>query len=250
MGKAKKILERYQAIFDNPQNTLRFDRGIVSISDIGQQFYCEKEVHLKYEYPLEPTNEMTTGKEAHESVTTLAEKVTKEDAIENALGKKPVCIYEFGVGWNYKNVPIIGRVDEVWFNSGNVELVVERKFSNSLTDYLTHHVQARLYCLALEEMGFDTSSTNYQIQVFKRSCFECPDLTLKVCKIFEPHRKSYRCDDGETKIFIRNFNKDTATDDLDWALDYWLKRREAIPSKNPAKCRACQQKINCESALV
>lgn len=247
--KPSEVITNYQSLFDNLDNTFRFDRGIVSVSDIAQQFYCEKEVHLKYEYPQEPTEEMLIGSGAHEKITTLAEKVSTEEAIKDALRKrkKAICIYEFGVGWLYKSVPILGRVDEVWFNSGKVELAIERKFSNSLVDYPSYHVQARLYCLSLEGMGFDITSTNYRIMIFRRSCAECPKLVLRACPIFYSGRDYYKCDEGETKIYNRQFNKSVAINDLDWALDYWLGLREPKPCNNSAKCRPCRQKSHCDS---
>jgi len=58
-------------------------------------------------------------------------------------------------------------------NPDSKEMVVERKFSNSLKIYSPYHVQAQLYCLGLGEMGFNNTDTLYRIMVFKRSCYEC-----------------------------------------------------------------------------
>lgn len=255
MKNAKRILEQYQAIFQDPaalSRKLRFGRGIVSISDIAQQYYCEKALELNYEHPLEQTDEMRDGAAGHETSTALAIPVSKEQAMRDAVRKrkKPICIYEFGITWNHMGVPILGRVDEVWFRGGNVDFVVERKFTDVLRPYGTYHVQARLYCLGLEEMGFKTSSTLYTIMTFKRSCFHCEMLALKSCNILTNERSHFSCDKGEAKTFTYPYNRDEAVKELSWALDYWLGRREAIPSKNPAKCRACRQRIRCEDSLT
>lgn len=251
MKNARKIFEQYQSIFEYSElltRKLRFGRRIVSISDVAQQYYCEKALQLNYEHPMEPTNEMREGTLGHETSTILAKPVSKEQAIRDAvkIRRKALCIYEFGIGWNYMDIPILGRVDEVWFRNGNVELVSERKFTDALRPFRTYHVQARLYCLGLEEMGFETSSALYKIVTFKRSCFHCEKLALNICDIFSAEYTHFCCEKGEVKTFIYPYNRKEAIEELTWALDYWLGNRQASPSKNPAKCRACRQKIYCE----
>lgn len=255
MLKAKNILDQYQAVFDalqDSKNELRFGRGAVSISAIAQQYFCEKELELDYEHPQEPTREMVAGRDGHETITTLAVPVTKEEAIKDAIKKrqKAICIYEFGVAWNYKGVPILGRVDEVWFRSGYVDLITERKFTNSLHPYRSHHIQARQYCLGLDGLGFDTSSTVYDIMTFKRECYNCIKLIDRSCPIFKRDRDEYKCKHGEVKVFSHPFSKEQAIEELEWSLGFWLKQREAIPSRNPAKCNACRQRNNCEFSLM
>ena len=137
MDIASEIQKKYQSAFEGVpkgKGNLRFGRNIVSVSLIAKQYYCEKALDLDFKHPAPPTQIMQKGKEGHESVTALAEPVTKEEAVADAVKKreKPICIYEFGVAWKYKGVPIIGHIDEVWFRGGGVDLVVERKFSNSL----------------------------------------------------------------------------------------------------------------------
>ena len=152
MDIASEILSKYKEVMNRvfeSKGKLRSGRNAISISSIAQQYYCEKAVELNHEHPLPPTQKMKQGEAGHESVTTLAEPASKEECFKEALveREKPVCIYELGIAWEYKGIPIIGLVDEAWFREGNVELVVERKFSNSLKIYSPYHVQAQLYCL-------------------------------------------------------------------------------------------------------
>ncbi len=197
---------------------------------------------------------MQMGKEGHDSITALAKPVSTEMAIKDAVAKreKPVCIYEFGVAWKYKDTPIIGFIDEAWFRGGDVDLVVERKFSDSLRVYSGYHIQAQLYCLGLGEMGFNNSSAEYKIMVFKRKCYECPKLAENVCPILVPELEvdSYQCENGRVHGYLYPFNRGKIIKDLDWALDFWTKKRETIPTKNAVKCRSCRHKEICESSLV
>jgi CRISPR/Cas system-associated exonuclease Cas4 (RecB family) len=252
MGIEKDILSRYRSLYDNlPAKRgghLRFGNSLLRVSDIASQYYCEKKLQLRYEYPLPPTQRMIDGEAGHEAVTSLAEPLTREEAIEAAVEEreKPICLYEFNIGWKHKDVPIIGKVDEAWFRGGNVDLVVERKFSNSLKVYNPYHIQAQLYCLGLGEMGFNNGNTKYRIMVFKRSCYECHKLVDNSCPIFELGRAQFQCDMGVTRAYLYVFDKTTITRDLDWALEYWLCQRDAIPSQNKAKCKACEYNEICK----
>ena len=254
MDIASDILSKYNTVMNRlyeSKNKLRFGRSAISISSIAQQYYCEKAVELNHEHPLPPTKKMKQGEAGHESVTTLAKPVSKEESFKEALvqREKPICIYEFGIAWEHKGIPIIGLVDEAWFREGNVELVVERKFSNSLKIYSPYHVQAQLYCLGLGEMGFDNSDTWYKIMVFRRDCADCLELELRSCNIFN-NLKSYQCDKGESITYTYEFDRQGIIKDLDWAMDFWQGNRDAIPTKVQAKCKVCQHKGLCEFSLA
>ena len=248
-----QILRQYYSLYDNlpkkGDGHLRFGYSLLRISDIASQYYCEKKLELRQEHPLPPTQRMIDGESGHEAVISLAEPLTKEEAIEAAVEEreKAICLYEFSIGWKYKDVPIIGKVDEAWFRGGNVDLVVERKFSNSPKVYNPYHIQAQLYCLGLGEMGFDNSNTKYRIMVFKRACYDCDKLIDSSCPIFELGRPQFQCDKGVSRAYLYVFDKSIITRDLDWALEYWLCQRDAVPSQNKAKCKACEYSEICKS---
>lgn len=256
MDIADEILRKYEEVFSNlPEKgmgKLRFGRSMLSISNIAEQYYCEQKLDMESEIPMPPTEQMKKGQETHEAAATLGVAESKEQAIKYAVIEREEAIFicEFKIAWIHKEVPIIGMVDEAWFRGGNVDLVVERKFSNTLSVYSPYHVQAQLYCLGLGEMGFNNESTNYRIIVLKRSCHECEKLIDRSCPIFTLQRADFNCDNGETKAFVYPFKKEEIIKDLDWALDFWLNRRKAIPTRNPAKCRACEYSSMCNSSLV
>ena len=201
---------------------------------------------------MPPTEQMKKGQVAHEAAATLGLEISKEQSITDAVTEREEAIFicEFKIAWIHKGIPIIGMVDEAWFRGGNVDLVVERKFSNNLSVYSPYHVQAQLYCLGLGEMGFNNESTDYRIIVLKRSCHECEKLPDRTCPIFKLDKADFNCDNGEAKAFTYPFNKEKIIGDLDWALDFWQNKRQAIPTKNPAKCRVCEYGKMCKSSLA
>ena len=78
-------------------------------------------------------------------------------------------------------------------------------------------------------MGFDTSDL-----IIKIVCFDSDDreyaLLLKDVSdnMLDHISRNY------------NFNLDESRKELDWALTFWKGEREAIPTKNPNKCKKCQ----------
>lgn len=248
-----EILRKYNEVFNNlpkwGRGKLRFGRNTVSVSSIAEQYYCEKKLDLMNEYPVPPSEQMVKGEVGHTAASTLGIVVSKEEAVIEAVKEREEAVFfcEFNIAWIHNGVPIIGMVDEAWFQGGSIGLVVERKFSNNLTVYNPYHVQAQLYCLGLGEMGFDNTSTYYMIVVLKRSCHECGKLIDRSCQIFKINESEFKCDNGKARAFVYPFDKDRILDDLDWALDFWLNKRRSIPTMNKAKCRVCEYNSLCNS---
>jgi len=256
MNIAEEILAKYDNLFEDlskqGKGDLRFGRSLVSVSAISGQYYCEKKLEMENDHPLPPSKRMIEGEAGHEAATSLAEPVLKEEGIALAVKEREEALplFEFSIGWKHNNIPIIGRIDEAWFRGGNVDLVVERKFSDRLAVYRDHHLQAQLYCLGLGEMGFNTDSTAYRIMLLKRSCRDCERLIERSCPIFSADKMGFYCYMGETKAFTYPFKKEEIVKDLDWALRFWQNKRKAIPTKNRAKCRVCEYAIICDSTLA
>jgi hypothetical protein len=254
MDVVKDILKRYDLFYESLNQRrpkLRFGK-VVGISTIASQFYCEKAVELDILHQTPPTKIMQRGTAGHEAVSAAAKPVSHEEAIQSAveLKEKPSCLYEFKIAWIYKDVPIVGLVDEAWFNGGNLVYLLERKFSNNLNIYSSYHIQAQLYCLGISEMGFATEKANYRINVFNRSCADCMELKFNSCPIFTPNISNHKCDKGSCVAFVYPFDKNIVLDDLDWATGYWLGKREAIPTSIAAKCKVCRHKTICEHSII
>lgn len=255
MSRAEEILNHYKAFDDALAKTrvnLRFGLSQVKVSDIAHQYYCEKALELDYEQPVEQTEEMQNGEEGHEKIVSSMVPVTREEAVTDAYRERrePIPLSAFPVKWYHNGIPIVGKTDRVFFKAGAVPIVEEQKFSGRLAIYRSYHVQAKVYCLGLAMVGFDTSTTKYRICVFLHSCRPCDKLADWSCPIFRLDRTEYHCDRGAAIADIYDYEEADAVKDIDWALDYWLSKREAIPTKSRSKCQACNRKEQCSSSLA
>jgi hypothetical protein len=251
-GVAGEILDRYRQVYRASREgepLLRYGRRTVPVSTIAQQFYCEKAVQLSIERPRAPTGEMLAGTAGHEAVATLGVTMSPEQAVAEAVAarERPLCIYEFRIGWQHCGVTVLGFVDEAWFRGGHVDLVAERKFSGSLAIYKPYHVQAALYCLGLGEMGFSTEHCEYRISVFKRDCHTCDSLKAGDCPGSAMNADNYACESGACISQSFPFDRESAMTDLNWALEFWTMEREAEPTTVASRCRYCRYRLFCDA---
>lgn len=253
-GPAQEILARYRQVYRASREgepLLRYGRRTVPVSTIAQQFYCEKAVQYSIERPQAPTREMLCGIAGHEAVSSQGAALSPEQAVVEAVAarEKPVCLYEFRIGWRHAGVTVLGFVDEAWFQQGDVMLVAERKFSGGLSINRPYHVQAGLYCLGLGEMGFGTERCRYRISVFKRECHDCVLLPSGVCPAAVAAGE-YACDRGGCVTQEFDFDRDAVLRDLNWALGFWTWEREAEPTEHTSRCRYCRYRHVCDAPAV
>jgi hypothetical protein len=249
---ARDILSRYREVYRASREEepwLRYGRRTVAVSTIAQQFYCEKAVQYSIERPQAPTREMLSGLAGHEAASAQGVVMTPEQAVTEALttGLRPLCVYEFRIGWKHNGVTVLGFIDEAWFREGAVELVAERKFSGSTAIHTPYHVQAGLYCLGLGEMGFEASRCRYRISVFSRECHRCRLLGEGTCPGTAYEGQSYSCADGTCLTREFPFDREVTEQQLEWALAYWTGDREAEATSNPSRCRACRYRHVCDA---
>ena len=251
-GLAGEILSLYKEVYRTSREgepLLRYGRRSVPVSTIAQQFYCEKAVQYSIEKPRPPTSAMLSGSAGHEAVSALGVTMTPDEAVAEAVAarERPLCVYEFRIGWRHNGVTILGFVDEAWFQGGAVRLVAERKFSGSPAIHTPYHVQASLYCLGLSEMGFNTDQCRSRISVFQRECHNCDDLRNGACPGTAEEAQRYACERGARTSEEFAFDRESTLVNLNWALGFWTWEREAEPTTHVARCRACRYRHVCDA---
>ena len=226
---------------------LRFDRSCVIASDVAGQFYCEKKVEMRYVHGEVETEAMSAGTEAHEGMAEGAVKVEKEELWRKIYGKRPVLALEMFLAARHGDVILAGRPDSVLFSGGVPLVVFEYKFSKSSAAYHSYHVQAQVYCALLEEMGFDVSRLFYAVVVADPGAKGGRELRRGVVKAVKTNgqKLAVLSADGAT-IYVNGYNRASLEKDLEWALRFWDKSRDAEPSRNANKCMKCEYRDECK----
>lgn len=231
------------------ESQLRFGVSVIPVSLIAEQYYCEKKVEFAYLYGEEKKSEMLLGKEAHEKLLEGTEKVKMKSLWVKVSSGLPVIVREMPLIAKYGDVFLTGLADVVIFKDGEAKILIEYKFTRTQRPWRDHHVQARLYCLLLNLTGFKTQNLKYALVLVPQTCrnpekvkqtIEKLILKCKNEEVFES-----KIDDQLVKVFISNFQIKEAKQELEWALKYWMKERQAIPTRKAGKCQICNFRAMC-----
>lgn len=226
----------------------RFNRSTIIASDIAQQYFCEKKVEMQYLYGKIETEAKILGSEGHETLLIDTIRVKREDLWKKIYEDKPIIVHEMFLLSKYKDVVLAGKPDIIIFKNGLPLILFEFKFTRSTRPFRNQHVQARTYGVLLKNLGFDTGQLLYAIVKSHPETKNDETLKQRVSEtVLKNGLEAGIFTTGKTKIFISNFNQTEAERDLDWAIEFWKKQREPIPTRNSNKCRACEYKIQCES---
>lgn len=225
---------------------LRFDRATVSVSDIAEQYYCEKKLEMEYLHGEIETEAKTMGTEAHEKLIEDALEIKREALWKKIYGKEPVLAVEMFILGKYQDVFLAGQPDAVMFYKGRPIIIFEFKFSRSGIAYPSHHVQAQTYGLILENMGFDTTRLFYAIVVADPKTKGDPELQRKaIDAIFKKGFEESILSIDDTIIHFCKFYLFEAQESLQWAIDFWKQKRAATPTTNLNKCSKCEYQNQC-----
>lgn len=232
-------------VLERRESTLRFNVPFLSVSEISEQYYCEKKVEMARVLGEIVTENKIIGQEAHEILLKDAVKVKLEEAFREIFSGKPKLFREMFLLAKIKGIIIAGKPDAVFFYSGIPLCLFEYKFTTHRIPFRDMHVQARLYGLLLNEMGFNTERLKYAIILVPpefREDEEIRRLPLFIIKHgFPPKMRTEKA-----ATFINDFNKSEALKELEWAIEYWLNKREAKPTSKLGKCKSCEYAEQCD----
>lgn len=277
-----------QAFKDRPP--LKHGNWFVPVSDIAAQYYCEKKVELTYTLGKEETPVMKEGTRLHEEITKM-EKASLQKLIDDIERRAFLCA-RFPLAAEIEGLPLVGVPDVLGFlGKGAVCFVLELKsFESSIFRlYPDRAVQAKLYGLLLEEMGFNCSemrlyvtgvrrgistevsglmlngllfalSLSPEIRSLSQTKYISKDMlsTLddkRLMKLLGLEKQTVRkleelIGAADLSIFCFPYNRDDALDVLRWAKDYWLGNRDAVPTRKMEKCKVCNYANNCKTRLT
>ncbi|MGB9694142.1 MAG: PD-(D/E)XK nuclease family protein [Fervidobacterium sp.] len=234
----------------NSGRELKHGFRYIFVSDVAQQFYCEKKVENTYTLGGIPTEAKVVGSVVHDEVFRM-EKVELHELIEKIKSGERV-VASFTLVGMVNGIPLVGKPDAVLFFGQRPLFLIELKTTSSSVSKLwdDQTLQAQVYAYLLEEMGFDVSSLRIFIVKVRREIGENERKSLLnqiVGSILQGNVNERR---GFMKIFEIKYDREYVVRQVSWALGYWLNERDAIPTRKASKCRACEYNAVCKFSLA
>lgn len=199
------------------------------------------------------TDEMSKGKETHESAAVDKEEITREELWERVdSGDLYTFLEEFFVT-KVDDFLQVGKLDAVQFDEGKPQLVFDRKttwYPEKL--YANQRIQTWLYGFLFDQLGLDTS--DLQIAILRHQRHIHPEMAVALQQRVLDEYMEYG--EGVHEIIpgatVHIFDYDLADHlkDLKWALEYWRGERDAVPTKKAGKCESCEYREKCPESVV
>lgn len=260
-----------------PHRLVRYPYSSLGVSYIAEQSYCEKRVDLWLDNPgalvsvpaqaekddpriIQQETMADSGTDFHESVSNNAEELSWEEIRNLLRSGNELTLVESRLEGKYRSVPLLGRPDAICFDGMNVACVLEYKITKSNQLYMSHRVQLLLYGYLLEQQKFRVDnlvlvcvlvpprhrdyfqeSSKSEIQHFVHSIREKSEelVTSQPTRLNWQHFGFSVNRTLKVKLRIFRYNREKAKSELDFFINYWLGKRDAIPTTNPEKCKVC-----------
>ena len=233
---------------------LRFGKTALYVSDIAEQYYCEAKVHNQYLYGDIETPGKREGERLHESIRMVA---TKIDRIIKDIKERGYTIVRIPL-WTWRgDVVICGKPDFIIFQRGKPSYLVELKTTTGKVGKIWRDevLQVMLYVNLLEGMGFNIGGTKPVIIKTKQKFHpEVYNHMIKTLLSYLPEYENVQRLEEEykkriglriMKTTILEYEDKEVEEALEWALDYWIGKREPKPTKKRKKCEVCEYRDKC-----
>jgi CRISPR/Cas system-associated exonuclease Cas4 (RecB family) len=278
----QSLLNIRQILEESKNSPLRHGKPFVTVGDISTQFYCEAKVELMYKLGRVETEPMREGIETHEKLLKM-KKVNLQQIVQE-INKGLPCLIRILLVSKVEDLLVAGFPDEIGFLAGKPRFLAELKTFGvgSFRLYSSHAVQAKMYALLLDKMGFDCSKlvlsvvglrrgTDIDRKVLNRTLFslvllpsfhhlsgtvyvsksKLDMINEKVLRLFRLNKPEVEkvkglVEAGDLSVFCLPYQREEALKDLRWAKGYWLGLREPKPTQNLAKCRGCVYREECK----
>ena len=225
-------------------------RKCLKVSEIAEQYYCEKKVELAGKYGEEESEEGVLGRDGHEELTAGLKGVTPRKAWKQIGSKKPLWLSEFLFFAKYKNFYIAFKPDRMLLRYPEVKMLIEFKFSRYSQPFKNYHVQLQTEGILLNSLGFTTDSLYYLIIVapseIERDSAFLNSIPARVYKNRECYELGIPILFDSITGYLYKFDMTEAQRDLEWALKFWREKRSAQRTDNKNKCRSCEFYNKCQ----
>ena len=243
----ESVREKHNALFEQLSVS---DSSSLAPSRIAGQFYCEKKVDLTLEHGDIKTPAKTRGSETHEKAAEDSEQVSDEEFWSTLkTGERQVIVESPFVG-EAADFLLGGIPDAILFENQKPQLIFERKTTSRPGNlYKNQRIQAWIYGFILDSLGFETNQLKVAILSHEQSL--TPEMGKELQQSVIADYDGWDLGDHELTespkavLHLSEFSKVEYLEDLNWALGYWRKERDPIPTKKAGKCRACEYNDVC-----
>lgn len=249
----RRFDELVREIAAKEESSLRFKAKALAVSEIANQYYCEKKVELNRIHGEEETFEMRLGKEGHELLLKDATRIKRRELLCKIFSGEPVMVREMLLLGKHGSTIVAGVPDIVLFHRGLPIFLFEHKFPSRQIPFRHHHVQARLYCYLLQLMGWETKKLKYVLVIAPPECRGDKDLRrIPSYVLRQPSetRLKVKLQAGDANLYLNDYDATEAIDELKWALGFWAGERPAMPTTKKGKCRSCRFSKICDYSLA
>jgi len=234
--------------------SFRHGISIVPTSGIAGQYYCEQKVEMEYVHGDIETEAKLEGEMLHEKLIRMS-KTTLDDII-SGIKKRKILVARFPIFAKFSGLILSGIPDAMVFIRGLPAYLIELKTTKGDTSRLwkDHLVQVRVYGLILEEIGFDCSRLKLVVVRIQRQGnipenYKESFLRAVISELLHSEQ-TFATKTEKSTTHLVNYTRQDAITEVNWAEAYWLSKREPIPTRNAAKCRACEFGQMCPRSLV
>jgi hypothetical protein len=233
---------------------LRHGIHFIPASGIAEQYYCEQKVEMSYTVGDIVTEAKAEGKALHETLLQMG-KTTRESLVRN-IQMKGLYIVRFPILARFSGLILAGVPDAIVFVRGRPAFIIELKTTGGDVSRLwrDEKVQVRVYGLILDQMAFDCSRLKLVIVKQRRNRYLMDEgyrkrfLSRIVSTLLGKAKLIFPGD--VMHLHVLDYNRGEAVEDVEWAMDYWLSKREPIPTRNASKCRSCEYALACPMSLT
>jgi hypothetical protein len=251
MSWEKSVRNMHETLLEvkNSQARLRHELPFASASLLAKQYYCEMKVEQEFLHGQVEKEHMKVGSALHEDLIQLV-PVDEETLIEN-IKREEVTVISLPLLASFEGLAIAGTPDAVIFHTSDPLYLIELKTTRGRPNIWPEQwVQARIYAFLLDEMGFNCSSMRVLVASLNQRCNI--DRERFIHDLIDALLQE-KTGDLETKLDCRirmePYDRNFAAGKIRWAGDYWLMKRDAVPTDTLGKCRSCEFTGFCPSSL-
>jgi CRISPR/Cas system-associated exonuclease Cas4 (RecB family) len=229
----------------------------ISASSIAEQLYCEMKVEQSYVHEEVETDDKALGTALHEELLAM-ERATLDEVV-NSIQKKKRCVVSFPLVAKVGDLTLVGVPDAVVFQNRSPTHILELKTTGGDTNivYEGQKVQAAVYGLMLQKIGFDCSKLKLVIVKLKRNNpltgGQRHKFLASLVNVMVSGRNLEATElqsEGSLAVHSLDYNVQEILDYIQQVQGYWLGQRAPIPTNNPKKCQRCEFGDVCPSSQV